>query len=395
MSEWKEYKLGDIAKIKGGKRLPKGENLTEIPTNHPYIRTRDINNCKIAVDELLFVPENVFPSIYRYIVENQDIILSIVGTIGLCAIIPLELHNASLTENCAKLVNLKEEIVNRRFLFYYFISPDGQEEIEVRNVGSTQPKLPLYNIKDIPVLLPPLPEQRAIASVLSSLDDKIDLLHRENKTLEAMAEALFRQWFIEEANDGWEEVPLGNSDLAKIIKSGIDYFEGEKIYLATGDIENTDIRGGTSITFKNRPSRANMKPVIHSVWFAKKGGVRKLLMFDDYSYDLNNLILSTGFTGLKTTNLSHYYIWCYIMSTEFQEIKDSFVSGTVQPDINNEGVNQIMVPRPDNKTLLRFNEIVKEFFFKISFNQRQIRTLEKLRDTLLPKLMSGEVRVAI
>lgn len=395
MSEWKEYKLGDIAKIKGGKRLPKGENLTEIPTNHPYIRTRDINNCKIAVDELLFVPENVFPSIYRYIVENQDIILSIVGTIGLCAIIPLELHNASLTENCAKLVNLKEEIVNRRFLFYYFISPDGQEEIEVRNVGSTQPKLPLYNIKDIPVLLPPLPEQRAIASVLSSLDDKIDLLHRENKTLEAMAEALFRQWFIEEADDGWEEVPLGNSDLAKIIKSGIDYFEGEKIYLATGDIENTDIRGGTSITFKNRPSRANMKPVIHSVWFAKKGGVRKLLMFDDYSYDLNNLILSTGFTGLKTTNLSHYYIWCYIMSTEFQEIKDSFVSGTVQPDINNEGVNQIMVPRPDNKTLLRFNEIVKEFFFKISFNQRQIRTLEKLRDTLLPKLMSGEVRVAI
>jgi type I restriction enzyme S subunit len=280
------------------------------------------------------------------------------------------------------------------FLYYFAMSPSFRDVAILSMTGSSgRQRVQLDVIKNHPFLFPPLPEQRAIASVLSSLDDKIDLLQRENKTLEAMAETLFRQWFIEEAKDEWEEVSLGDSSLATIIKSGINRFEGEKIYLETSDVDNTNLKEGTPITFENRPSRANMEPVVYSVWFAKKGGVRKLLMFDDYSQGLNKLVLSTGFTGLKTTEFSHYYIWCYVMSSEFQEIKDSFVSGSVQPDINNDGVKQIMIPNPDNETLLKFNSIVKELFFKISFNQQQIRTLEKLRDTLLPKLMSGEVRI--
>lgn len=104
MSIWAEYKLGDVSKIKGGKRLPKGMNLVETPTAHPYIRTRDINGQKIAVKELLYVPNEVFPLIRNYTVEKEDVIISIVGTIGLCAIVPPELHQASLTENCAKVL---------------------------------------------------------------------------------------------------------------------------------------------------------------------------------------------------------------------------------------------------------------------------------------------------
>ena len=119
MNEWKEYKLGNLANVKGGKRLPKGDLLSNIPTKHRYIRTRDITNHKIKIDELLFVPDEVFPSIANYIVEENDLIISIVGTIGLCAIIPKELHLASLTENCAKIVDIKKHIVNEKFLFYY------------------------------------------------------------------------------------------------------------------------------------------------------------------------------------------------------------------------------------------------------------------------------------
>jgi len=116
-------------------------------------------------------------------------------------------------------------------------------------------------------------------------------------------------------------------------------------------------------------------------------------MFDEYSKYTNKLILSTGFTGLKTTELSHYYIWCYVMSPQFQKIKDNLATGSVQPDITNDNVKKIIIPKPDNETLLKFNSVVKEFFYKISLNQVQIRTLTQLRDTLLPKLMSGEVRV--
>lgn len=377
MSEWKKYKLGDFADINMG-QSPKSENYNDFGEGLPFLQgNRTFGSRYPLIDTYCTDPKKI--------ANEGEILFSVRAPVG-----DINIANRKICIGRG-LASFNAKNQQNLFLFYllHFIKGD----IINSESGTVYGSVNKNDLESVPILLPPLAEQRAIASVLSSLDDKIDMLHRQNKTLEAMAETLFRQWFVEEADEGWEEVPLGNSDLATIIQSGINYFEGEKIYLATGDVDNTNIKGGTSITFENRPSRANMEPVIYSVWFAKKGGVRKLLMFDNYSYDLNKLILSTGFTGLKTTELSHYYIWCYIMSTEFQKIKDGFVSGTVQPDINNDGVNQIMILKPNNETLLKFNEIIKEFFFKISLNQRQIRTLERLRDTLLPKLMSGEVRI--
>lgn len=391
MNKWRETTLSDICiDISYGYTT----SAKEEPVGPKFLRITDIVSDMINWETVPYCDANC-KIIEKYKLENGDIVIARTGaTTGYNKIIKKINFDAVFA---SYLIRYKID-TNKAcpfFIGYILQSSNWYDYVDAIIGGSAQPGVNAKQFGNYKILLPPLPEQHAIASVLSSLDDKIDLLHRQNKTLEQMAEALFRQWFVVEADDGWEEVPLGNSDLATIIQSGINYFEGEKIYLATGDVDNTDIKGGTPITFKNRPSRANMEPTIYSVWFAKKGGVRKLLMFDNYSYGLNDLILSTGFTGLKTTELSHYYIWCYITSTEFQEIKDSFVSGTVQLDINNDSLNQIMIPKPDNKILLKFNEIVKEFFFKISFNQQQILTLEKLRDTLLPKLMSGEIRVKI
>jgi Restriction endonuclease S subunits len=181
-------------------------------TPYPYIRITDFKGHKIDLSNIMYVDEDTQKVISKYTVNKQDIILSIVGTLGLCAIVPNELDNANLTENCVKLAFDKTKI-DTKFLYYHLISPDTQELIKSLDVGSTQPKLPLYNIKKIDTLLPPLPEQKAIADVLSSIDDKIELLHRQNKTLEEMAMTLFRQWFIEPTRDGlpegWEEVSLG------------------------------------------------------------------------------------------------------------------------------------------------------------------------------------------
>jgi len=293
------------------------------------------------------------------------------------------------------VLRAKNNITDEQFIYYFAISPDFRDVAIKSMTGSSgRQRVQIEVIKEYEFYLPPLPEQKAISGILSSLDDKIDLLHRQNKTLEEMAQTLFRKWFIEDAQEDWEEVSLGDSELSTIISSGIKKFQGEKIYLETGDVQDTNILGGELINYDNRPSRANMQPVIYSVWFAKKVGVRKLLMFDDYS-DIDKYILSTGFAGLKTTELSHYYIWCFVISKEFQEIKDSLVSGSVQPDITNEGIKQITILKPDNETLIKFNKIVKPWFAKIQANKKQIHTLEQLRDTLLPKLMSGEVRVKI
>ena len=212
MSEWRECKLGEIAEVKGGKRLPKGELLITDKTSHPYIRITDFNGHKINLSAIQYVTEEVQKSISRYIVNKQDIILSIVGTIGLCAKIPDELDNANLTENCVKLVFDKNKI-DTNFLYYHLVSPDTQDLIGGLDVGSTQPKLPIYNVQKIDISLPALEEQKAIAEVLSSLDDKIDLLRRQNKTLEDLAQTLFRQWFVEEADEGWK----GNINFLNII----------------------------------------------------------------------------------------------------------------------------------------------------------------------------------
>lgn len=140
--------LKNICNIKGGKRLPKGYNLSSECNNHPYIRVRDLNNSKLELNsDFEYVPNNVFPYIKNYLVNENDIIISIVGTIGLVSYIGTSLDNASLTENCVKLVNIKNYL--NKYLFYYLLSNNGQQQILEGVVGSTQPKLPIYNIEKI------------------------------------------------------------------------------------------------------------------------------------------------------------------------------------------------------------------------------------------------------
>jgi type I restriction enzyme S subunit len=113
---WKGYELGELVKVKGGKRLPKGKSLQEIQNAHPYIRVSDMGNRIIDKSKLLYVPDKIFTSISRYIVNAGDIILSIVGTIGLISQVTAELDNASLTENCVKFTNLNG--ILREYLYY-------------------------------------------------------------------------------------------------------------------------------------------------------------------------------------------------------------------------------------------------------------------------------------
>lgn len=393
MSEWKEIELGQVADVRGGKRLPKGEALSEFPTNHPYIRTRDIANHKIKINELLFVPDDIFSSISNYTVEENDLIISIVGTIGLCAVIPKELHLASLTENCAKIVNINNKQINRTFLFYYLISEEGQAEIESRSVGSTQPKLPLYNIKSIKIPVPPLPEQRAIASVLSSLDDKIDLLHRENKTLEAMAETLFRQWFIEEADEGWEEVPL--SFLGDIVCGKTpptkrkEYFGGNIPFIKIPDMRGNTFVFQTSdtLTEEGEQSQNNKTLPPKSICvscIATVGLVSMTAKESQTNQQINSIVPKKDFY--------RYYLYLF-MKNSVDLLIAMASGGTATLNLNTGDFSKIEVTLPNEYELKKFHKTVEPMFDRIYLNQTQIRTLEKLRDTLLPKLMRGEVRI--
>ncbi|QEQ86003.1 restriction endonuclease subunit S [Pseudomonas putida] len=191
-----EITVAEIVSIKGGKRLPAGKSLQSNPSNHPYIRVRDVGQRRLSMEGVEYVPDDVFPSISRYIVHENDIVLSIVGTIGALSIVNASYNGASLTENCVKLTGL--DYYDALYLYYYLNSGLGQQEISKGTVGAVQPKLPIYNIEKIKVLWPSEKEDRQkIASILGGIDDKIELNRRINQTLEAMAQALFKSWFVD------------------------------------------------------------------------------------------------------------------------------------------------------------------------------------------------------
>ena len=143
-NNWKKIKLSEFCKIKGGKRLPFGKSLSNKVTSHPYIRVRDLTNIKTLniTSEFGYIDNETYNQISRYIVNTDDVIISIVGTVGLVSIIGSTLNNTNLTENCAKLVNLKN--IDNNFLYYYLVSSFGQDEIKKNSVGGLFNKNYLY-----------------------------------------------------------------------------------------------------------------------------------------------------------------------------------------------------------------------------------------------------------
>lgn len=182
---WKKAKIKDFADVKGGKRLPKGKQLTSKCNSHPYIRIRDLGKAKYLQldDNYEFVDDDTQELISRYIVNEGDILISVVGTIGLVGIVGSTLDKANQTENCDKIINIKDILLE--YLYYFLISNMGQEEIRKGTVGAVQPKLPLKNVQDITVLYPTDKEQEKIVAILSAIDEKIELNESINKNLAA------------------------------------------------------------------------------------------------------------------------------------------------------------------------------------------------------------------
>lgn len=394
MSEWREVKLNELSEVKGGKRLPKGKLLTSTKTNHPYIRITDFDGFKINLNNIQYVEDDVQTSISRYIVNTGDIILSNVGTLGLSAIVPPELNNANLTENCVKILVNRDE-VNSEFLYYQLISPDMQDLIVGLDVGSTQPKLPMYNIKNMDITLPILQEQKAIAEVLSSLDDKIDLLHRQNRTLEELSQTLFRQWFIEEAKDTWEEVTVGD-----FVKTNVSTIKKDNAlrtiqYLDTSSLTEGKIDTFQQLDLANAPSRAKRVVKHNDVLISTVRPNQK--HYGIIKNPSNDIIVSTGYCVISCEKINPHFIYILLTTDDMTEYLHSIAEGSTStyPSLKPSDIEAIEFLLPPEDKLKEFSNYADNAWDKIDNNHIQIKTLESMRDTLLPKLMSGEARIAM
>ncbi|MEQ5434263.1 restriction endonuclease subunit S [Providencia huaxiensis] len=260
-----------------------------------------------------------------------------------------------------------------QYLYYMMCEPQFTEFTVLTSRGAKMPRGDKEAILNYEISLPSLAEQKAIASVLSSLDNKIDLLHRQNKTLESMAETLFRQWFVEEAQDDWNEVRLGQ---LFSICSGKGLKRDEFIELgmypvlgANGEIGRCNKSlYSERLIYTGRVGTLGNIFIIHEnekVWLSDN-----TLIFKDIKY--------------------FYFVYFQLKMINF----DEYNVGSTQPLIRQSDIKEIYIDFPNDLVLLDlFERDVDIIFTKINKNIQKIKTLEKLRDTLLPKLMSGEVRV--
>ena len=205
MGEWKKCSLGDLTLLITKGTTPK--KFTDSGIN--FVKSQSITyNGKIDKTFFAFIDKETYAKFKRSQLIKDDILFSMAGVfLGKNAIVSEDILPAN-TNQALAIIRINQEKALAKFIHYFLRQKSIIEFVNNMSGQSAQPNINFQEIKSIELLLPPLPEQKAIASILSSLDNKIDLLHRQNKTLESMAETLFRQWFVEEADEGWEEVPL-------------------------------------------------------------------------------------------------------------------------------------------------------------------------------------------
>ena len=277
------------------------------------------------------------------------------------------------------------------FLFY-MLSKLG---LNYLNSDSAVPGLNRETAYDQNALIPPLPEQKAIAEVLSSLDDKIDLLQRQNKTLEGMAQTLFRKWFLEDAGDDWEVATV--KDVCSKIQSGgtpstkiSEYYGGAINWYKTKELkDNFLLESETKITQEGLAnSAANLfheNSIIIAIYAAPTVGRLGILA--------NTAAFNQAACGLVADENKVCYEYLYLHFLSSRNTLLSMASGAAQQNLNVHFIQHFNIILPPKGVMKNFCGIVRPMFMKMKASQSQIRALEELRDALLPRLMSGVVRV--
>jgi type I restriction enzyme S subunit len=375
MSEWKEYRIGDLLHLEYGKSLINyrgGEGKYEVFGT----------NGKIGLTD-------------KYIYNEPSLIIGRKGAYR-------EVHFTKkpfFVIDTAFYTRKKNDLTDTIFMYYWFKNVD----INAMDSGSAIPSTSRDEVYELDINLPPLPEQTAIAEVLSSLDDKIDLLHRQNKTLEQLAETLFRQWFVhrpelaegEEAEEGWEN---GKLDDVISIKGGTtpstsnpEFWNGNIHWTSPRDLSNHNsvflFDTERKITEKGLKEIGSGLLPIGTVLLSSRAPIGYLAITEI------PLAINQGYIAIVCNKLvSNYfiYLWC---KANMQDIENAG-NGSVFQEISKSTFREMEIRIPSIEKLKMFDKEAGPIFQKIKSNSIQIRTLTQLRDSLLPKLMSGEVRVA-
>ncbi len=397
MSKWKEYLLGEFVEIQTG---PFGSLLHAsdyVVAGTPSIMPTNIGpRLNIVTEGIVYVGKKDIERLRNYTIKENDIVYSRRGDVEKCAFITKEQTGWLCGTGCLRIRFVSKKI-SPKFCAYYLSAPDIKSWVLNSAVGTTMPNLNTKILASLPLVIPEIDEQLKIAALFTSLDDKIGLLHRQNKTLEQLAETLFRQWFVEEADDSWEIDTLGNAFDIGIGRTPprkeLQWFSinpNDVKWVSIKDMGATGIYTDSVSEYLTQEAVEQFNiPVIpeNTVMLSFKMTIGRLAITREKM--LSNEAIA-HFKQKEGSLLFPEFLYLYLKTYRWQQLGST---SSIVESINSQMIKKMEMVIPDKQTLNSFKDLIRPYFEKIKVNQNQIRTLTQLRDTLLPKLMSGEIRI--
>ena len=388
MTELKEYKLGEIAtKITSG-GTPKSSVAKYYDGDIPWLNTKEINFNRISKTERCITEDGLNNSSAKWI-PKDSVIIAMYGATA--AKVAYSLIDLTTNQACCNLI-INNDIADSKFVYYYIQS--SYEELLNLACGAAQQNLSLGVIADFPILLPPLLTQRRIATILSSLDDKIDLLHRENATLEQMAETMFRQWFVVEAKEEWEEGKLGD---ILTVKGGTtpstkesSFWDGDIAWTSPRDV--TTLNGLFLFDTEKKITQKGLEQISSGLLPSGTLLMSSRAPVGVLAFAEIPLAINQGYIAIldeKGYPNEFIYLW---LKTNI-DLVHSYSNGSTFMEISKSAFKSLDISIPSKNEVECFVQEVKPYFDKIRTNEIQIRTLTKTRDGLLGRLMSGEIKI--
>jgi type I restriction enzyme S subunit len=406
-NNWKTYKLIEVSELitKGTTPSTYGYKFIEEGVN--YIKS-DSTSYDGNLDSSVFVniSEEAHEKLKRSQLKEDDILFSIAGAyLGKSGMVKKE-HLPANTNQANAIIRIDKEIVLPKFINLLLRNPTLVHYVNASSGQSAQPNLNLTDLGNLELNIPDLKEQKAIANILSAIDDKIENNLATNKTLEEMAMAIYKHWFVdfgpfqdgEFVNSelglipkGWEVKKI--KEVAKVNSKSIKKGDEPEVidYIDIASVKEGWVEEIKKMKYKDAPSRA--KRIISDgdiVWSTVRPNRKSRFLALGFN---ENTIVSTGFAVISPAAIPFTYMYLYSCTEDFVDYLISRATGSSYPAVTGKVFeeNEILVP---NKIALdSFNDIVEPMYLQSSSNTIENQTLTKLRDTLLPKLISGEVRL--
>jgi len=394
MSEWKEYQLDEVYDFASGL----SKSADQFGFGYGFCSFKDVFKNYFLPEKLSSLANTSEKERKSCSIKLGDVFLTRTSEtqeeLGMSSVALKDYPEATFNGFTKRLRPKGVIEVNPEYAGYYFRSPKFRANVTSMSSMTTRASLNNDMLAALSINLPSPKEQATIGNTLKSLDNKIDLLHRQNDTLEAMAETLFRQWFVEDTKEDWAETNLFDS--IELIGGGTpktenaEYWDGNIKWLSCGDIsanhKNFVVRTEKSITeIGLQNSSAKLLPKFSTVISARGTVGKYCLLSEPMAYSQSNYGIKPKFEGC--------FFFTYLLVAYSVNELQAAAYGSVFDTITTTTFKELKISLPESLVIQEFEEIAKPYFKKMFNNQNQIHTLTTLRDTLLPKLMSGEVRV--